>query len=119
MQVNNLKTRYNKIYNRWQVIAPNKKVLEDFVEIGSAIVFMEETFDFCTRKTIITAIKRKIKELNGFVDSTFTHSDGAANFSNKNNAQKFEDYCSEIYCITTSTMISGYKRYYIYYKVDK
>ena len=62
MQINNLKYKYNKNTNRWQVIAPNKKVLEDFVEIGSAILYMEGTFDFCTRKTVITAIKRKIKE---------------------------------------------------------
>ncbi len=118
-QINNLRYRYNKNINKWQVIAPNKKVLDEFVELGSAIVFMEETFDFCSRRTIITAIKRKIKELNGFIDNTYTHSTGAANFSNKKNAQKFQDYCAEIYCIATSTTVSGYRRYYIYYKVDK
>ncbi len=119
MQINNLITRYSKICNKWQVIAPNKKVLEEFVELGSAIIYMEETFDFCARRTVITAIKRKIKELNGFADYTHTHSDGTANFSNKKNAQKFQDYCAEIYCITTSTTVGGFKRYYIYYNVDK
>ena len=121
-QINNLKYRYNKNYNKWQVISPDKKVLEEFVELENALLFMKETFDFCTHKTVITAIKRKIKELNGFVvynKLKLYDADAEANFSDENNAQEFQDYCDEISCVRTSTVSSGYKRYYLLYKIDK
>ena len=30
MQINNLKIKWNKLYLKWQVVAPDKRVLEEF-----------------------------------------------------------------------------------------
>jgi len=30
MQINNLKIRYSKLYGKWQVVSPDKRVLEEF-----------------------------------------------------------------------------------------
>lgn len=46
MQINNLKIKYNKLYNKYQVITPSKIVLEEFSKIGQAKQFCTETKDF-------------------------------------------------------------------------
>ena len=45
-QINNLKIKYNKLYNKYQVISPNKKVLEEFNLLINAIIFAKNTKDF-------------------------------------------------------------------------
>lgn len=41
-QKNNLKIKYSKIYNVWQVITPNKRVIEEFKNFEHAYNFCEE-----------------------------------------------------------------------------
>lgn len=50
MQINNLKIKYNKTYDKWQVITPNKVVLEEFDIQGLAKLFALQTKDFLKRK---------------------------------------------------------------------
>lgn len=48
-QINNLKIRYNKSRERWQVIAPDKRVLEEFVHCCDAVQWARDTYDFVRR----------------------------------------------------------------------
>lgn len=45
-QINNLKIRYSKLYKKYQVVTPDKRVLEEFKELPKAVKFCEETEDF-------------------------------------------------------------------------
>ena len=46
-QINNITIQYNKIYNKYQCITPNKIVLEEFDTITQAEEFCENTLDYC------------------------------------------------------------------------
>lgn len=48
-QINNLKIKYNKLYNKYQVISPDKKVLEEFNLLINAIIFAKNTKDFINK----------------------------------------------------------------------
>ena len=48
-QVNNLKISYSKLYKKWQVITPDKRVLEEFEKEEDAIKWAKETKDFVRR----------------------------------------------------------------------
>lgn len=51
MQVNNLKIKYSKLYNKYQVITlDNKTILEEFETEEQAIEFAKETKDFINKK---------------------------------------------------------------------
>jgi hypothetical protein len=45
-QINNLKIKYSKFYEKYQVVTKNKKILEEFEELPKAVKFCEETEDF-------------------------------------------------------------------------
>ena len=45
-QVNNLKIKYSELYKKYQVITPDKRVLEEFQEEEDAIEWAKETKDF-------------------------------------------------------------------------
>jgi hypothetical protein len=45
-QINNLKIKYSKLYKKYQVITPDKRVLEEFNALPHAEVFCKETEDF-------------------------------------------------------------------------
>lgn len=47
-QVNNLKLRHDKIRDKWQVITPGKRILEEFRFEKDAILFMQDCYDFLT-----------------------------------------------------------------------
>lgn len=52
MQVNNLKIKYSKLYNKYQVITlDNKTVLEEFETEEQAINYAKQTQDFISKKT--------------------------------------------------------------------
>lgn len=50
MQINNLKIKYNKTYEKWQVIDPDKRVLEEFDTEKEAIYCARGIRDFVTKK---------------------------------------------------------------------
>lgn len=49
-QINNLKIKYNRIYDKYQIISPDKKVLEEFKLLINAIIYAKNTKDFIKRK---------------------------------------------------------------------
>ena len=49
MQVNNLKIKYSKLYNKWQVITPEKITWEEFDTLEQAINWAKVTKDFVKR----------------------------------------------------------------------
>jgi hypothetical protein len=48
-QVNRLRIKYSKMYDKWQVIAPDKRVLEEFDKLGDAKLWAGETKDFVSK----------------------------------------------------------------------
>lgn len=46
MQINNLKIKFNKMYEKWQVITPDKRALEEFALKDNAIEYAKNTKDF-------------------------------------------------------------------------
>lgn len=46
IQINNLKIKYNKLYNKYQVITPDKRVLEEFEDIEQAKDFARKIKDY-------------------------------------------------------------------------
>ena len=46
IQVNNLKIKFNKLYNKWQVITPTKINLDEFDYRINAIEYAKRTTDF-------------------------------------------------------------------------
>jgi hypothetical protein len=50
MQINNLKIKFNKASGKWQVIAPDKRILEEYTDKGLACMFCNITRDFVKRK---------------------------------------------------------------------
>ena len=48
-QVNNLKVRFKKSTNKWIVIAPDRRILEEFMFEKDAILFAQDTHDFLTK----------------------------------------------------------------------
>ena len=50
VQINNLKIKWSKIYNKYQVITLDGRVLEEFNALPHAMVFCRETLDFIKRK---------------------------------------------------------------------
>ena len=60
MQVNNLKIKYSKLYNKYQVITlDNKTVLEEFGTEEQAIEFAKETKDFINKNREIKNENKK------------------------------------------------------------
>lgn len=49
MQLNNLKIKYSKIYEKWQVISPDNRVLEEFDKLSGARKWAKKTKDFIKR----------------------------------------------------------------------
>ena len=45
-QINNLIIKFNRTYEKYQVIAPNKKVLEEFETMEQACKYAKATLDF-------------------------------------------------------------------------
>lgn len=50
MQRNNIKIVYNKTYEKYQCISPQKVVLEEFDALQDAISWCEGIFDFICKK---------------------------------------------------------------------
>lgn len=46
MQVNNLKIKYSKLYSKWYVETPDKRIWEEFNTQEQAIQYAKETKDF-------------------------------------------------------------------------
>jgi len=44
-QVNNLQLRFNKSTKKWLVVAPDKRILEEFKFEKDAILFAQDTHD--------------------------------------------------------------------------
>ncbi len=42
-QINNLKIKYKDWYSKWQVIAPDKRVLEEFAKLADAQEYARRT----------------------------------------------------------------------------
>ena len=49
-QINNLRIRFSKLYEKWNVISPDGRVLEDFDTLTKAETFAKETKDFVQKK---------------------------------------------------------------------
>lgn len=49
-QKNNLKLRQDKMRDKWQVITPDKRILEEFTFEKDAILFMQDCKDFLHKK---------------------------------------------------------------------
>lgn len=49
MQINNLKIKFNKMYEKWQVINPDKRALEEFALKDNAIEYAKSIKDFVKR----------------------------------------------------------------------
>lgn len=49
-QINNLKLRWNKDYEKFQVVTPDGRVWEEFDSETEACAYMRETKDFVKRK---------------------------------------------------------------------
>ena len=49
-QVNNMKIKFNKLYEKWTVFSPNNRGLEEFETIEDAIVWVKQTKDFIKKK---------------------------------------------------------------------
>jgi hypothetical protein len=47
--VNRLKIKYSKMYEKWQVIAPDGRVLEEFAKFQDAVKWAGDTKDFVRR----------------------------------------------------------------------
>ena len=50
MQINNLKIKFNSSQNLWVVITPDKRILEEFNSVDSAISFARSTKDFLAKR---------------------------------------------------------------------
>ena len=50
MQVNNLKIKYSKLYKKWQVVTPDKRIWEEFDTQEQAIKYAEVTKDFIIKR---------------------------------------------------------------------
>lgn len=51
MQINNLKIKYSKLYNKYQVISLNNKIVfEEFDTEEQAIKYAKRTKDFINKK---------------------------------------------------------------------
>ncbi len=46
MQINNMKIKFNKSYNKWRVITPDYRVLEEFDKEKDAINCAKSILDF-------------------------------------------------------------------------
>jgi len=46
-QINNLKIRYDNVYEKWNVITPDGIILESFLYKNDAISCAKSIFDFC------------------------------------------------------------------------
>ena len=46
MQINNLKIKYSKLYKKWQIRTPDRRVIEEFTWEDNAIKYAELTKDF-------------------------------------------------------------------------
>ena len=53
MQVNNLKIKYSKLYKKWQVTTPDKRILEEFGTQEQAVKWAKTTKDFTTKRSIV------------------------------------------------------------------
>lgn len=48
-QINNLIIKYNKVYEKYQVAAPNKRILEEFDTLEKAESWAKSTKDFLNK----------------------------------------------------------------------
>ncbi len=49
MQINNLKIKYSKIYQKWQIITPSKIILDEFECLLNAVDSAKNIKDFISR----------------------------------------------------------------------
>ena len=47
-KVNNLTVKHDKLHNKWVVVTPDKRILEEFAFENDAILFAQDTHDFLT-----------------------------------------------------------------------
>jgi hypothetical protein len=66
MRINNLTIRYSKLYKKYQVIAPDKRVLEEFSRLNSAKKWAKETEDFVIKKNANEREPEKIIQSDAF-----------------------------------------------------
>jgi hypothetical protein len=50
MQVNNLKIKYSKLYKKWQVVTPDKRIWEEFDTQEQAVAWAKVIKDFTTKR---------------------------------------------------------------------
>lgn len=65
-QINNLIIKFNRTYNKYQIIAPNKKILEEFDELKEAEEYAKSVKDFkkIQKKNKITNIDKLCNMIN-------------------------------------------------------
>lgn len=50
VQINNLKIVYSRLYRKWQVKSPDRRVLEEFRQKVDAVKWARKTKDFTARR---------------------------------------------------------------------